>query len=86
MTDAVKNIPIKFIGSNRPAEQLGIEPGTTVRDVLSSLGLAGSGYHLIDPAKPEAVFNASDNLYARVEDGDMLAVTAKVDAGHEVLA
>lgn len=78
----MKSIGIKFVGSNRAAETLSIEPGTTVRDVLQTVGL-GAGFHLSDPAKPEAVFQASDNLYARVSDGDMLACSALVDAGQE---
>ncbi len=75
-----KTISVKFIGSNRPAETISIEPGTSVGDVLKSLGL-GAGFHLCDPNEPEAVFSASDNLYSRVNDGDMLAATAAVDAG-----
>ena len=81
-----KTISIKFIGSNRPAETISIEIGTSVADVLKSLGLSGGGYHLTDPNQPDAVFNPNDNLFARVNDGDMLAVTAAVDAGEEVAA
>ncbi|MGH1419404.1 MAG: hypothetical protein ACRBCJ_11155 [Hyphomicrobiaceae bacterium] len=85
MTDqATKSIGIKFIGSNRAAETLSIEPGTTVADVLQTLGL-GAGFHLSDPNKPEAIFQASDNLYARISNnGDMLACSALVDAGLEI--
>ena len=82
----IKTLSIKFIGSNRPAETISIEVGTSVADVLKSLGLGGAGFHLADPNQPDAVFNPTDNLYARVNDGDMLAVTAAVDAGREVAA
>lgn len=78
----IKSIGIKFVGSNRAAETLTIEPGTTVSDVLQTVGL-GAGFNLSDPSKPDAVFQASDNLYARINDGDMLACSALVDAGQE---
>ncbi len=79
-----KKIGIKFVGSNREAETISIEPGTTCRDILTSIGLGGSGFMLTDPTQPDANFQASDNVYARVSDGDMLAATAMVDAGSEM--
>lgn len=83
MTDQVfKNLGVKFPGSNREAETISIEPGTTVRDALRALGLGGD-YTLTDPSQPDAVFRSGDNLFAKVQDGDMLAASALVDAGHE---
>ncbi|MCH9808443.1 MAG: hypothetical protein K0U74_11975 [Alphaproteobacteria bacterium] len=82
---SVKSIAIKFIGSNRPAETVEIEAGTSVADVLKALGL-GAGFHLTDPSQPEAVFRPADNLFSRVKDGDMLAVTSVIDAGLEQAA
>lgn len=76
-------LSLKFAGGNRPVERVSIEPGTTVADVLRSIELDPTGFHITDPNNPDAVFNLSDNLYARpeVEDGKLLVVTAAVDAG-----
>ena len=75
-----KSIAIKFVGSNRASETLQILPGTTVSDVLSTLGL-GAGYQLSDAQAQDVVFNPADVLYARVVDGALLYCSAAVDAG-----
>ena len=80
MSDATKNISLKFVGTNREAETLSIEPGTTVRDILQTVGLA-TGFSITNPTNPDQQFNLTDNIYAAVEDGDMLAVVADIDAG-----
>lgn len=81
MTDSpIKHLTIKHIGAGKPADVCGVEPGTRVSDLLSSLGLTG-GYHLVDPHNPDVVYRGTDDLYSRVEDGQVLAVTALVDAG-----
>lgn len=81
-----KSIGIKFVGSNRSAETLSIEPGTTVQDVMRTLGLGDGGFTLTNPTNPEQIFQPASNLYALVNDGDMLAATAIVDAGLEFAA
>ena len=78
---ADKNISLKFVGLDREAEVLTIQPGTTCRDVLQSVGM-GTGYALTDPSNPEQSFHAGDNIYALVEDGDMLGVASSMDAGN----
>ncbi|KUO64200.1 MAG: hypothetical protein APF80_17430 [Alphaproteobacteria bacterium BRH_c36] len=83
---AFKSISIKFIGSPRSAETVSIMPGSTVREILQAVGLDATGFQLVDPHKPEAIFNPTDVLYARVNDGDLLAATALVDAGLEAAA
>jgi len=80
MTNAAKSIAIKPVGSKRATETLQILPGTTVSEVLKTLGLT-SGYQLSDAQNPDRVFRASDNLYAMVEDGSLLYASALVDAG-----
>jgi sulfur carrier protein ThiS len=83
MTETTKNISIKFIGDARPAETVALQPGVTVADVLREIGLGSTGFVLIDPNNPDAVFRGSDNLYARANDGDVFAATAMVDAGRK---
>ncbi len=83
--DTEKQIGVKFIGSQRPTETLTILPGTTTRDILNSLDL-NSGFQLSPSNQPETVFNPNDAIFARVEDGDMLACSAMVDAGRRIAA
>ncbi len=78
-----KRISVKHIGSKRPMDDCSITPGSSVNDLLKSLGYALTGFHLTDPNDPEAIFNGNDNLYSRVNDGDLLAIVAAVDAGYE---
>ena len=85
-TTPTKNLSIKFVGTNRPAETVSIQPGTSVQDVLRTIGLGDGGFTLTNPTKPDQVFNASSNLYALVEDGEMLAVSSGVDAGQDEAA
>ncbi len=86
MTDSpIKNLTIKHVGTGKPADVVGVEPGTRVSDLLSSLGLTG-GYHLVDPHNPDVVYRGTDDLYSRVEDGQVLAVTALLDAGANAIA
>jgi len=76
-----KNISLKFIASDRPLEQLGIEPGTSVADCLQSVGLPGGGFVLTDPQAPDHVYRGADDLYARATEGQLFAVGSAVDAG-----
>lgn len=76
-----KNVGIKFVGSKRATETVALVPGNTVSDVLTSLGLDTAGYALSDARNPDNVFRGGDDLYARVNDGDMLYASANVTAG-----
>lgn len=76
----IKHVSVKRPGTGDPISTLGLEPGTRVSDCLTSLGCT-SGYHLVDPHNPDKVFRPTDDLYASVEDGQVLAVMAAVDAG-----
>lgn len=81
MTDhASKSIAIKFIGAKRPTETIQIVPGTTVADVLSALNLSG-GYQLSDAKNADALFRPTDDIYARVEDGELLYASSFIEAG-----
>ncbi len=80
MSDIGKKLSVKFIGTNREHEFLTIMPGALVRDVLNDLNVS-TGHSITNPANPDQQFNLTDNLYAAVEDGDMLAIVADIDAG-----
>ncbi len=84
MTETTKNISIKFIGDNRPAETVALQPGVTVADVLREIGLGASDYVLVDPNNPDAVYRGNDSLYAIASPGDLFAATAQIDAGRQV--
>ena len=77
---ATKHISIKDIARNNPATTLGIEPGTRVSDVLKSIGHP-TGFYLVDINNPDKEYRSTDDLYAAVDDGQVLALTAEVDAG-----
>jgi hypothetical protein len=76
----MKRIAIKFPGGNRATQTVELQPGTTVLDVLRQLDLDGQ-YLLSRHDRPEQPFRPADNLFAMVEDGDLLVASALVDAG-----
>ena len=80
MSTSTKTFGVKFVGAKRATETLEIQPGSTVADVLAKLNL-GAGYQLSPSTSPETVFRANDNLYALVQDGDLIYCSAVVDAG-----
>ena len=79
MSDAIKNISIKNAAGGA-AQFIQITPGTTVADVIRELGL-GPDFTLADPKDLDALFHPTDMVFPRVNDGDMLNVTALADAG-----
>lgn len=81
-TEINKRVGIKFLGADRQTESLIIEPGTTARDMLVALKLDPVGFQLSDARNPDVVFRADDNVFARINDGDMLHAAASVIAGH----
>ena len=83
MTETTKNVSIKKINSNEPAVTVALQPGVTVADVLREIGLGSSGFVLVDPNNPDAVFRGSDNFFAAATDGNLYAATAMVDAGRQ---
>ena len=81
-SDMAKHIAVKAIGSKLPTRNLTVMPGTSTSDVLTELGLDAAGFQLAPARYPEQVFQADDNLYARVEEGELLHASSKVDAGN----
>ena len=82
MTNAnIKRLAVKFAGTNRPTETLNIAPGTLTRDVMRELALDPAGFHLVHGTNPDLIYGLDDVIYARVQDGDLVYATARVEAG-----
>jgi len=79
MQDITKRVAIKYVGSTRPTETVILTPGTTTRDLLNKLGLV-EGYQVLD-ARNDTDFKPDDVIFARVADGDLVHISANVDAG-----
>ena len=81
MRDApiTKRLAVKFVGSTRPTETVIITPGTTTRELLKELNL-GPGFEISD-ALNEVLYRPDEVIFARVADGDLLHISAMVDAG-----
>ena len=75
-----KRVFIKFANGNRPGEEALITPGVTTADLLQNFGLQANQYS-VGKGSQQNVFNDDEPLYPAVNDGDVLYVTAKVDAG-----
>jgi len=82
---ANKTVGVKFTNSTRGTETIAVAPGTTVSDALKQLKLGGD-YQLSNSRDPNVVFRPSDVLYALVDEGDLLYVSAMVDAGNMTVA
>ena len=81
MSDTIKSIAIKFIGSNRATATVKLQPGTTVADVMKQLKLSTDNFQLSNSTTPDIIMEASNIIYAMVEDGDMVHCSARVIAG-----
>jgi len=78
--DITKRIAVKYVGSTRPTETVILTPGTTTRDLLIRLDLDPAGYQVLD-ARNDKDFKVDDVLFARVVDGDLVHISAHVQAG-----
>ena len=75
-----KRILVKFAGGMRQSQEVVIGPGTTTSDLLKHLGLDSRNF-LISMGTPNSIFGNNENIYSRVQDGDQLFISSKVDAG-----
>ena len=78
-TAVSKTLGIKSVGSKKRLRP-SILPPALPRNLLKRLGL-GPGFQLGDARNPDILFPLDDPLFARVRDGDLLHVSAAVDAG-----
>lgn len=74
-----KLVTVKAASSNMAPTTLTIAPGITAGEALRRLGL-GPDYQL-SKGTPDTVFGQDEPLYPGIQDGDLLFVTSRVDAG-----
>jgi len=68
----MKNICIKVAGSEREPFDRTIQPGTTTAELLNDCGL---GEYLLSLRNSTGFFAPGENLYAAINDGEMLYAT-----------
>jgi len=73
----MKRISIAVAGSGR-IQDVDIEPGTTVGDVLTDLGLSD---YLLSKGPREPFFAKTDCLYDKVASGEKLFASTKAEVG-----
>ncbi len=73
----MKNVVIIVAGTGRHHD-LSIEPGTTSRDILAEIGLAG---YRLSKDNGQHVFGDNENVYPLVEDGEKIHCSSKTDVG-----
>lgn len=76
----MKQIAVKAVGGQRATVTEVIAPGTTTRDLLRKIGLDGGGFEISDNTGVR-IFDIDEVIYPLVQDGDLLHVSACVDAG-----
>lgn len=74
-----KLITVKFAAGTRQPETVLVLPGTTMQELLNKLGL-GPEFQL-SRGTPDSVFALDESIYPNIQDGDLLFVTSRVDAG-----
>jgi hypothetical protein len=77
----IKRILVKFSGGMRPPQEALIGPGTTAEELLGHLKLSARDYNL-SAGTGDSTFGMTEVIYPQVQDGDLLFVTSRVDAGN----
>ena len=78
--EGMKRALVKFSGGIKEPQEILLGPGTCTMDLLEHLGLNKSDFHL-SKGSSDSVFGDDEILYPRVNSGDCLFVTSRVDAG-----
>jgi len=79
-TEALKRILVKFVGGTRDPQEVFIGPGTTTADLLRELSLDANGF-FVSKGTADTMFGADESLYPQLEDGGLIYVSSRVDAG-----
>ena len=79
-TEELKRILIKFVGGARDPQEVFIGPGTTTADLLRELNLDTNGF-FVSKGTADTMFGADESLYPLLEDGGLIYVSSRVDAG-----
>lgn len=75
----MKRIAIKVAGSEQAPIDVEIDPGTTAGEILGQLNL--HGYLLSTGPNSTSFFGDTENVYARVQDGDKLFASTRAEVG-----
>jgi len=76
----LKRILVKFVGGEKEPQEVFIAPGTTTADLLRELDLDTNSYS-VDRGQADTMFGADESLYPLLEDGGLIYVSSRVDAG-----
>ena len=79
-TGELKRILVKFVGGNRTPQEVFIGSGTTAADLLKELKLDTNGF-FVSKGTADTMFGADQTLYPVLEDGGLIYVSSRVDAG-----
>jgi hypothetical protein len=77
----LKRILVKFVGGTRDPQEVFIGPGTTAADLLRELKLDTNGF-FVSKGTADTMFGRDETLYPLLEDGGLVYVSSRVDAGH----
>ena len=77
----LKRVLVKFVGGTRDPQEVFIGPGTTASDLLRELKLDANGF-FISKGTADTMFGKDETLYPSLEDGGLVYVSSRVDAGH----
>ena len=79
-TGELKRILVKFVGGTRDPQEVFIGPGTTTADLLRELNLDTNDF-FVSKGTADTMFGADESLYPVLEDGGLIYVSSRVDAG-----
>ena len=77
----LKRILVKFVGGTKAPQEVFIGPGTTAADLLRELDLDPNGF-FVSRGTADTMFGGGESLYPLLEDGGLVYVSSRVDAGH----
>ena len=76
----LKRILVKFAGGTRQPQEVFIGAGTTTADLLKELKLDRNGF-FVSKGTADTTFGSDEVLYPSLQDGDLLYISSRVDAG-----
>ena len=80
LQQGMKQILVKFVGGTREPQEVFIGPGTTAADLLRELKLDNDGF-FVSKGAADTIFGVDEILYPSLEDGGLVYVSSRVDAG-----
>ena len=78
--EGMKRILVKFVGGTKEPQEVFIGPGTTASDLLRELKLDQDGF-FVSKGTADTIFGVDETLYPSLEDGGLVYVSSRVDAG-----